>query len=58
MPPGDSRSPDELRFADVILPLNLPQVLTYGVPHEMQDKIRRGMRVEVTLGKNKQYAAM
>ena len=58
MPPGDSRSPDVLRFADVILPLNLPQVLTYGVPHGMQDKIRLGMRVEVTLGKNKQYAAV
>ncbi|MCW3121797.1 MAG: priA [Flavipsychrobacter sp.] len=45
-------------FADIILPLNLPQILTYGVPHEMQDLLRPGMRVEVTLGKNKQYAGI
>ena len=45
-------------FADIILPLNLPQVLTYGVPHEMHELLRPGMRVEVTLGKNKQYSGI
>jgi primosomal protein N' (replication factor Y) len=45
-------------FADIILPLNLPQLLTYGVPHEMQGLLRVGMRVEVALGKNKQYAGI
>ena len=45
-------------FADVILPLNLPQILTYGVPHEMQELLKLGMRVEVELGKNKQYAGI
>lgn len=45
-------------FADIILPLNLPQVLTYGVPVDLQDAIRPGMRVEVALGKNKQYAGI
>ena len=45
-------------FADIILPLNLPQILTYGVPHEMQDILQPGMRVEVSLGKNKQYAGI
>lgn len=45
-------------FADVILPLNLPQILTYGVPYEMQDALRPGMRVEVALGKNKQYSGI
>src|SRR3954463_5610603 len=45
-------------FADIILPLNLPQILTYGVPHEMQEHLRPGMRVEVALGKNKQYAGI
>jgi len=45
-------------FADIILPLNLPQLLTYGVPHEMQEQLRPGMRVEVALGKNKQYAGI
>ncbi len=46
------------RFADVILPLNLPQVLTYGVPHEMQEELSPGMRVEVSLGKNKLYSGI
>lgn len=45
-------------YADVILPLNLPQVLTYGVPFEMEDCLRVGMRVEVTLGRNKQYSGI
>lgn len=45
-------------FADIILPLNLPQVLTYGVPVDMQDRLRPGVRVEVALGKNKQYAGI
>ncbi len=45
-------------FADIILPLNLPQILTYGVPHEMQESLQPGMRVEVALGKNKQYAGI
>jgi primosomal protein N' (replication factor Y) len=45
-------------FADIILPLNLPQILTYGVPHEMQELLQPGMRVEVALGKNKQYAGI
>ncbi len=45
-------------YADVILPLNLPQVLTYGVPVEMHDLVQPGMRVEVALGKNRQYAGI
>lgn len=46
------------RFADIILPLNLPQLLTYGVPHEMQATLQAGMRVEVSLGRNKLYAGI
>jgi primosomal protein N' (replication factor Y) len=45
-------------FADIILPLNLPQVLTYGVPIALQDHLHPGMRVEVALGKNKQYSGI
>lgn len=45
-------------FADIILPLHLPQTLTYGVPHQMHDKLLPGMRVEVGLGSNKQYAGI
>jgi primosomal protein N' (replication factor Y) len=46
------------RFADVILPLALPQMLTYGIPTELQGLVQPGMRVEVSLGKNKQYAGI
>ena len=45
-------------FADIILPLNLPQLLTYGVPVELQELLQPGMRVEVALGKNKQYSGI
>lgn len=46
------------RFADVILPLNLPQALTYGIPTEMQPLVEEGMRVEVSLGRNKLYSGI
>lgn len=45
-------------YADVILPLNLPGMLTYGVPVDMQDHIQVGMRVEVALGRNKLYSGI
>ena len=46
------------RFVDVILPLNMPQVLTYGVPHDWDELLLPGMRVEVALGRNKKYAGI
>ena len=45
-------------FADIILPLNLPQALTYGVPTDMQPLLEVGMRVEVSLGRNKLYSGI
>ncbi|MBC7554424.1 MAG: primosomal protein N' [Taibaiella sp.] len=45
-------------FADIILPINLPRLLTYGVPLEMQATLKPGMRVEVSLGKNKVYSGV
>lgn len=45
-------------FADIILPLSLPRLLTYGVPIELQDNIKEGMRVEVALGRNKLYSGI
>ncbi len=42
----------------MILPLSLPGALTYGVPTDMHDTLKPGMRVEVTLGRNKQYAGI
>lgn len=45
-------------YADIILPLALPGMLTYGIPVDMQDVIRIGMRVEVAMGKNKLYSGI
>jgi primosomal protein N' (replication factor Y) len=49
---------DAPRFADVILPLSLPDTLTYGIPEKMQGLLKPGMRVEVSLGRNRQFAAI
>ncbi len=48
----------EFRFADIILPLNLPKHLTYGIPTALRGLVQPGMRVEVPLGRNKQYAGI
>jgi primosomal protein N' (replication factor Y) (superfamily II helicase) len=45
-------------FADVILPLALPNFFTYRVPQAMQDELQPGMRVVVQFGKSKLYAAL
>ncbi|HEY9176573.1 MAG TPA: DEAD/DEAH box helicase, partial [Flavipsychrobacter sp.] len=45
-------------YADVILPLSFPGMLTYGIPVEMQELIQVGMRVEVALGRNKLYSGI
>lgn len=45
-------------FAEVILPLALPKLLTYSVPFELTDEIAVGMRVGVQLGKKKVYSAI
>ncbi len=45
-------------YADVILPLPLSGLFTYSVSAEMQDKIRRGMRVTVPFGRRKYYTAV
>ena len=46
------------RFADIILPLNMPKALTYGIPHDWDELLLPGMRIEVALGKNKKYAGI
>ncbi len=45
-------------FAEIILPLHIPNTLTYGIPIELQDKVMPGIRVEVNMGKNKLYAGL
>lgn len=43
----------QTRFVNVILPLALPRVLTYRVPHEWNDLVHIGIRVVVPLGSKK-----
>jgi primosomal protein N' (replication factor Y) len=45
-------------FADLLLPLSLPNLFTYRVPQELNGKITPGMRVVVQFGKNKLYSAI
>jgi primosomal protein N' (replication factor Y) len=45
-------------FADVIVPLSVPNKYTYRVPHEMNDAIRIGQRVLVQFGKSKIYTGI
>jgi len=43
---------------DVVLPLALPGLLTYGVPDSLVSAIQFGVRVEVPFRKNKRYSAL
>jgi primosomal protein N' (replication factor Y) (superfamily II helicase) len=45
-------------FADVILPLPLPDLFTYEVPEELVTKVQSGVRVVVQFGKQKVFAAL
>jgi len=48
---------DKTMWADVILPLALPNTYTYSIPQHFQHKIKQGCRVEAEL-KNKRYAGI
>lgn len=45
-------------FVDVILPLALPKTYTYSIPSNLAGEIKVGMRVVVSFGKKKLYAAL
>ncbi len=45
-------------FADIILPLSIPNALTYVVPDELAPYLLPGMRAVVPLGKNKKYVGI
>lgn len=51
-------SADDCSYADVILPLALPELFTYAVPENLRDGIRRGQRVVVQFGRHRVYAAI
>ena len=46
------------RWAEIVLPLALPVVYTYGVPSHLLQKVLPGCRAEVVFGKNKKYAGI
>ena len=45
-------------FVDVLLPLPLPGLFTYRIPHEFNDYLSFGIRVVVPFGKNKLYSGI
>ncbi len=45
-------------FADVILPLAVPNLYTYRIPHDWNEMVKPGQRVVVQFGKNKLYMAL
>jgi primosomal protein N' (replication factor Y) len=45
-------------WAEVLLPLAIPNAYTYAIPAGMEKKAQPGCRVEVVFGKNKKYAAV
>jgi primosomal protein N' (replication factor Y) len=45
-------------FVDVVLPLAIPNLLTYRVPFELNEEMIQGCRVVVQLGKTKLYTAV
>ncbi len=47
-----------MKYVDVILPLPLEGLFTYGVPEKLCPQVQRGVRVVVPLGKSKSYTAL
>lgn len=45
-------------FVDVVLPLAIPNLLTYRVPFELNEEVTQGCRVVVQVGKTKLYTAV
>lgn len=45
-------------YANILLPLPLKATFTYGVPIEMQEKIKVGQRVEVSFGRGRMYSGI
>ncbi|MDP5140628.1 MAG: DEAD/DEAH box helicase family protein, partial [Spirosomaceae bacterium] len=59
MNPNLSQHVEEVtRFADVILPVPIPQLFTYRIPRVMDDTIRVGARVIVQFGRNRIVTAV
>lgn len=55
--PQEIKNEEEL-YAEVIIPLSLPQTYTWVVPPAMHHALQPGSRVEVSFGKQKKYAGI
>ncbi|MFZ6053282.1 replication restart helicase PriA [Halocola ammonii] len=49
---------DQTTFVDVVVPLAIPNLLTYRVPREIENEVLVGQRIVVQLGKSKLYTAL
>jgi primosomal protein N' (replication factor Y) (superfamily II helicase) len=47
-----------MKYADIILPLNINQAYTFGIPLEWQGLLKVGCRVEVQFGAKKVYSGI
>ena len=47
-----------MNFADIIIPVSLPNLFTYFIPEELEESIFIGCRVIVPFGKNKLYTGI
>lgn len=47
-----------MHYADVILPVPIPQLFTYSIPDEMADIVDVGSRVVVQFGRKKSYSGI
>ena len=50
--------PQPTHWAEIILPLALPNVYTYAVPEYLLAQAHTGCRAEIVFGKNKKYAGL
>ena len=48
----------EVYYADVLLPLHLPDTYTYRLPRDLVSAVRPGMRVAVQFGQRRIYSAL
>lgn len=47
-----------VQYADIVLPLAVPQYYTYGIPENFRDRAQSGLRVIVALGKRRLYTGI
>ena len=46
------------QYADIVLPLAVPQYYTYGIPDKFNESLKPGLRVIVALGKRRLYTGI